>query len=44
MGATPGVAAVSSFASHVDECAEEESDDRRTGGDQDGVVFDSVGS
>lgn len=31
MRAAPGVAAVTAFASHVDECAEEESDDGRTG-------------
>lgn len=33
MRATPGVAAVATFASHVDECAEEESNDGGAGGD-----------
>lgn len=33
MGSTPGVAAVAAFASHVDECAEEKSDDGGAGGD-----------
>lgn len=33
MRAAPGVATISAFASHVDECAEEESDDGGAGSD-----------